>query len=505
MVLDTALLAPASGEDALLRVLFALLILVFGHIGVKLVGLASRKLWIQGRDLNKKEVKERHEALQYLTYLFDGAVVVVALLYLNAGITTDITTEFVQFMPELLSVILLGILGIILINLGVKLGAEFLEILGMKSYLREVGLSGSALNVIAGLVKAFLYLILLQIALEQLGVGETFISELVTASSWAAALLAAGLLFYGFKDLFQNFAAGIYLKNSRLVRPGEEINMGDETGEIKEISLFSATVNTDTGYTLLTPNKEVMNSDIRFKRTKSDVETLEDMKDYFVAEKESYSGPASMEMALDIFGYRKDQEEIDEAAESLDPEDLITAVEELTEEEVRGAFVPQEKITDIGDEFKAWFNDGALLTTYFDREKLFSESGGEYALSVGFESDETLVIDPSSKTGGVYYVNRQKLYEAMENRGYLVLAPEGTTAYWRIKNDLIYGDKNYYEELSKTLETRLTKILRQGRILKNVMPSSVKSYMENWRSERYVTRIWQPEKQGGENEASKNN
>jgi len=496
MVLDSTLLAPASGEDALIRVLFALLLLVFGHIGVKLTGIASRRIWVKGRDLTKKEVKERHEALQYLTYLLDGAVVVFALLYLNSGITADLITEFIQFLPELLSVILLGILGIIAINLGVKLSSEILEVLGMKSYLREVGLSGSALGIISGLVQAFLYLLLLQVALEQLGIGGSFIRQLVTASSWAAAFLVAGLFFYGFKDLFRNFAAGIYLKNSRLVRPGEEVKMDEENGEIKNISLFSTTVDTDTGYTLLTPNREIMESEIRFKRTKNDIETLEDMKRYFVAEKESYSGPASMEMALDIYGYRKNQEEIGEKAESMEPEDIIEAVEELTEDEVRGAYIPHEKITDVEDEFKAWFNDGGLIAPHFDREQLFSGSGGDYALAVGYESDEVLIIDSSSKTGGVYYIDRQKLYESMPGKGYIVLAPEGTTAYWRIKNDLIYGDKNYYEELSKTLETRLMKILRQGRILSDVMPGSVRNYMEKWKTEEQVTRLWKPGDRG---------
>ncbi len=101
-------------------------------------------------------------------------------------------------------------------------------------------------------------------------------------------------------------------------------------------------------------------------------------------------------------------------------------------------------------------------------------------------------------------------------RGYIVLAPKGTTAHWRIKNDLIYADKSIYDELSKTLETRLRKIMRQGRILKNSTPNSMKKYLEKWSREddQKLTRVWKPEgftgekeKLGGENndEASENN
>ncbi|MFB6147363.1 MAG: C39 family peptidase [Candidatus Nanohaloarchaea archaeon] len=503
MAIASSLLAPASGEDALLRVLFTLVILVFGHIGVKLFQRLSRWTWItRQQELSKKEVEDRHETLQYISYFLDGAIVVFGLLYLNTGITSQMTANFVEFLPRLLSAILVGILGVIAINLSVKFGSEFLEVLGVHAYFREVGLSRNALKLLSGMIRAFLYLLLLQIALEQVGIGGTFIDQFVNASSWAVAFLAAGLLFYGFKDLFTNFAAGVYLKNSRLVRPGEEVKMDEETAEIKEISLFSTTLDTDTGYTLVTPNSEVMDSDIRFKRTKSDIDTLEDMKSYFVAQHPAYCGPASMEMALDIFGYRHDQDEIGEKSDTTeetgtDREKLMEAVEELTDNEVRTAYVEYEKITDLSDEFKAWFNEGALIVPNFYKPELFPEANtGHYVLSAGVEGDEVLVVDPSGHTGsgGVYYVDDQRLYDAMgdhgHKRGYIVVAPEGTTAHWRIENDLIYSDKNYYDELSKTLETRLRKLLRQGSLLKNVMPSSIQDYLQDWQGRDRVTRVW---------------
>lgn len=514
MALIPSLLAPASGEDALIRVLFTLLILVFGHIGVKILERVIRRFWISGRDdLSKKDVQERHEVLQYANYMLDGAIVVFGLLYLNTGITSQMVTKFIEFLPQLLSAMLVGILGVIAINLSVKFGSELLEVLGVHAYFREVGLSRNALKLLSGVIRVFLYLLLLQIALEQIEVGGTFITQLMNASSWAAAFLAAGLLFYGFKDLFTNFAAGVYLKNSRLVRPGEEIKMEEETGKIQDISLFSTILDTDTGYTLVTPNSKIMNSDIRFKRTKSDIETLEDMKNHFVAQHPSYCGPAAMEMALDIFGYRHDQTEIGKKSDTTeetgtDREKLMEAVEELTEEEVRTAFVEYEKISDLSDEFKAWFNEGALIVPNFYKPELFPEATtGHYVLSAGIEGDEILIVDPSGHTGtgGVYYVDGQRLYEAMgdhgHKRGYIVVAPEGTTANWRIENDLIYSDKNYYDELSKTLETRLRKMLRQGSLLKNAMPSSIQDYMQEWRQDRNrVTRVWSSEAPAGDRE-----
>lgn len=497
-------------EQASIRIIVTLLILVFGHIGVRLTREVGRKFWITGQeDLNRKRLSDRQETLKYASYLLDAGVIVVALVYLNQGFTNTFFTQLAEFLPQLLSAILIGILGIIAIQLLAKLGENFLRTVGAPTYLREVGLSQNSVKVVAALIKSFLYLILLQIALTQLGIGDTFIRELVNASSWAAAFLVAGLLFYGFKDLFQNYAAGIYLKNSRLVRPGEEVKLGDnERGEIRDTSLLSTLVETDKGYTIMAPNAKIMNSELRFKRTKNDVETLEDMKNYFVAQHPAYCGPASMEMALDIFGFSHDQDEIGEKAntteeEGTEVEDLMETTEKLTDDEVKCSFIEYDKISDLKDEFKTWFNDGALVIPNFYKPELFPDATtGHYVLSVGVEGDEILVVDPSAKSGGVYYVNSNRLYDAMgdhgHKRGYIVVAPEGTTAYWRIKNDLTYSEKTYYDELSKTLENRLRKLIRQGKLLRNVMPNSVEDYMDDWHSREKITRIW--EARGGEDD-----
>lgn len=489
-------------EQASVKITITLLILVLGHLGVKATKIATRRLWIDGNnEITKKQVKDRQEAIRHGGYLLDAGIISVALIYLNNSFTNAFFAEVAEFIPNLLSAALVGVLGIIGIRLLTKVTENFMKTIGTTSYLREVGFSGSAVTVIAGLFKGFLYLVLLQLALAQLGIGNTFVRELVNASSWAAAFLVASLLFYGFKDLFQNFAAGIYLKNSRFIRPGEEISIGEEETEIRDISLFSTSLNTKSGKTLISPNSRIMDSDISFRRTKNDLDTLEEIKNYFVAEKPEHSGAATVQMALEMFGYRHEQQElIDKIGKQPEPEKLIETIDDLTEGEIKTAFIEEDKITNTDAEFKTWFNDGALIIPKFDKDTLFSESEeSEYALSMGVEGREILIADPSSKKGGVYYIDREKLRSAMKSledeRGYLVLAPEGTTAHWRIKNDLLYSDRNYYDELSKTLEARLTKIMRRGRIMEDAMPEAVSSYLEKWQTQGDVTRLWSPEEE----------
>lgn len=494
----TAILGFELANDAFTRVMISLIILIVGHLGVKLAKSTVRKLWITPEDLSKKNVENRLETLQYVGYILDAGVILAALMYLNQGISTTVTQRISESLPQLLSVGLMGVLGFIGINLAVKAGKEFLEAIGTTDYFREVGMTESTLDILTGVFKAFLYLILLQVLLNQLNVGDTFIAELVTASSWAFALMVAALLFWGLKDLFANTAAGLYLRNSRMVRPGEEVKLDGETGEIKQVSLFSTEVTTDRGYTILKPNRSIMESEIRFKRTKNDLETLEDIKSYFVPQSGEGSGPAVMEMALDIFGYEASQEKLAEEADSR--EDLMERVEEKTNQNVRTGYVEKEKITRLGDEFKAWFNDGALVAVTLNKEEIIPDGEGRYVLGIGIEENEVLLVDPSRGSGGVYFVDQNSLLESMdEDDGYIVMAPEGTTAFWRLKKDLLYSDKTYYDELSKTLEARLNKMTRQGRIMKQVMPSAVREYVDDWRSGKYASRLWKP---GGEDEAS---
>lgn len=500
----TSVIPNLGGEQVIVEIAITALILVFGHLLVKTITLTTKNIWKKlSEDKNKRAVQRRESKIKYISYFLDSIVIIAALIYLNAAVTTEIYSEITGILPDLISVALIGLLGVIIINLVTKFSEDFLKTVGVRSYFRELGLSQQAFNIISWIIKGALYLTLFQILLSQIGIGDSFLADLMTASSWAAAFTIAALLVYGYKDLFQNFAAGTYLKSSRIARPGEKVNIDGETGEIQNVTMFSTKVNTQDGYTMLAPNKELMESLIKFKRTKSDLETLDQVKNYFVAQHPAYCGPASMEMALEIFGYRHDQDEIGEKSgtteeEGVEVQSLMDATEELTNNEIKTAFVEYDKINDLGDEFKAWFNDGALVLPNFYKPKLFPDATtGHYVLSVGVEGDEILIIDPSSKSGGVYYVDEDELHEAMgdyeHKRGYIVVAPEGTTAHWRVKNDLIYADKTYYDNLSKTLETRLRKIMRQGRILKNATPKHLDKYLDNWSEQDKVERIWKPE------------
>ncbi|MDY6770093.1 MAG: mechanosensitive ion channel [Candidatus Nanohaloarchaea archaeon] len=489
-------------------------VITFGLVGAGLViarlaGHLTRYIW---------EVKLPHEELpdrirrrsrspdRAVEYAIVVLTLAAAVLYINASAASQIAAQVAAYTPRAITAVLVLTLGVILVN-GLIAGVRaFIDRLDVKQQVETIGVSPRVLEGFLSSIKIFLYLIVLEVAVIQLGVSARIIDNTLTAASYGVVLLLVLLGFFGFRDLIQNYAAGIYLRGSEVLKPGQRIKLDEATGEIRETSMFSTTVNTDSGYFLLAPNKNLMDREILFKRVKADVETLEDITDHFAATDAPYAGAATAEMALAMFGFDITQgdisEELDEEGPS--PAELGAAVEELAGGEVKHAFVAADRMTDAGTELKVWLNNDALLLPYFRRSILFPGSESDrYVLCVAVEGDEALILDPGSgDDGGVYYVDAGELQEAMEaadGGGYLVLAPRGTTAFWRIKNDLIYASLSFYQQLSKNLEVQLSKIMRRGEVLKQVVPEAVDDFIERWRVREEgdgVTPMWTPDSNG---------
>ncbi len=508
-------LEPTEG-----RVIGTVLILVFGIFLTKLISKLSRHLSMRNVSVEdtaeriKKRKSDSSRAIEYISLIF---VILVALLFLNAPMTNRIIAQVLNNLPTLISTFLIIVLGFIVVNLVVDVLGRFFEALDLEEFTKDFGLSSKAVDIILKAFKIFLYVLVVQMAVVQAGVSSYLLEETLRASSYAIVFVVALVLFFGFKGLVVNYAAGFYLKSSNMFKKGRKVKFKGESGEIRDITNFGTTISTDSGYFMFVPNSEAMDGEVYFKRTKADVETLDEITEYFRAQNPAYCGPASAEMALAIFGYDITQESIGDAAGTkIDGgtagKDLAEAVESLTNGEVRSSYISYEEITNLKRELKVWLNDGALVVLHFMKPVIFPDATtGHFVLCLGVEGDEVLVMDPSSKSGGVYYVKYSDMAEAMKeydkSRGYIPMAPKGTTAHWRLKEGLIYSHPKLYDKLSKSLEVQLSKIVRKGSILKDIIPGSVTSFAEDWRSEEKIRRLWIPEdgREGGLDEFIDNN
>ena len=94
-----------------------------------------------------------------------------------------------------------------------------------------------------------------------------------------------------------------------------------------------------------------------------------------------------------------------------------------------------------------------------------------------------------------------KIYRGMDTyselikgkRGYIVFAPEGTTAFYRIEEGLIYSDPSLYKDLSNKLKKELFNMLEKGQALETVLPLRVKNFIRKWKEKDKIARLWRPE------------
>lgn len=499
------------------RVFISILILLLGGILTKIVSNLSKRRAMKNVD-DENKVQKIRESKSKTSKLGEYVIILIsiglALAYLNVELVYDLYYNVTTYLPTILSTFLLAVLGIITVNIIMDVIKKMLETINAESIRMSFGLGSKSLDILAIAFKIFLYIIIIEIALTHLGISTNIINQILTVTMYAAIFLMASIAFFGFKDLVANYAAGIYLKSSNMLKTGRRVKVDDETGEVRDISNFGTTISTDSGYFMFYPNKRLMNKEVMIKRTQAEIDTLEDMKKYFTAQKPSYCGPASAEMALAIFGYDISQDSIGEEADTqldggTEPEDMVSSIQNLSKDNVKASYIQYDQITSLKKELKVWLNDGALVILYFMKPVIFpNATTGHYVLAAGIEGDEILVIDPSSKKGGVYYVNHNDMLKAMgehggRKRGYIVLAPKGTTAFWRIKEDLVYSHPQLYDKISKNLEVQLTKILRRGSILKNVIPDSVSDFISEWRTDEKITRMWHPESREDENNIGK--
>src|SRR3989344_4328216 len=497
-----------ASEPTTLKLAITLGILIGGYmvarVGSSLIIAFSKKKEI----INIGSIR----FLKIYRYLVMILAILGALAYIRVGILKDLTilsgfiTNTYNLLPSILLAILLLVLAIAVVNL-ITLGLKrVFDATGITEFMLEQR-KEHFLNGILIFVRALLYLFTALFLLDLSGIN---ISGIKSAIGWFFYGLFALLflyIFFGTRTLMENFIAGIYLKTSRSFKLGQKVKVDEFEGSIKSISNQGVVIKSDFGYATFIPNREFVKKEISFKNIETDLDTLEKVKSYYVEQKPSYCGPACASMILRIFGYNEPQSKIGAMSNTAvgsgtRPEVLMDVVQRLTKDKVKGAWITVERITNLKDEIRLWLNQGALIIVDYKKSFLFPESSkAHYAVCVAVEGDELVILDPSGKKGGVYLADAEKVYRGMDTyseflkakRGYIVFAPEGTTAFYRIEEGLIYADPSLYEDLSNKLKRELYKFTEKSELLETVLPLRVKNFIRKWREKDRIARLWKPE------------
>lgn len=490
------------------RLIYTFLILLIGFLLAKASTKIIQFLFRASRLSKENNIKlneEREPFFRILKYLIMSLSIVIALIYLRVEVVENLLLTY-ELLPSIVSLILVLILGITVIEFVVYLLRVMLSAVGLTEYL-ELYSRGHVLSGILLIVRVLLYFILLEIFLRMIGIEFTLFSSFLSIGFYIVVFLIVMLSFFGLRDFAENLYAGIYLNSVPMFRVGRYIKYKNYGGEIEDISRVATTIKTGKKV-LWVPNKLLTSHELVFEEAKPELKTLGAIRKHFTEQKPSYCGPASAQIVLSVFGYDIDQIRIGELCKTkggvgTHPDTLIRVVQRLAKRRVKGAWISYEHITDLKQEVNAWLQQGALVIIDYKKNYLFpSAKKAHYSVVLGIQGDELLVIDPSFKTGGVYFVESERVLRGMNTysplikgkRGYIVLAKKGTNAFWRIENKLIYSDMTLYKGLGKHVRDRFSKLTKKASAIKTVFPSNVQKFLNDWDKREKVYRLWKAKK-----------
>jgi hypothetical protein len=443
-------------------------------------------------------------------YVINIITLVLALSVLKIRIEIDTLLELYDFAPTILSVVLLFILVILLVQFIFFTVTKFLRRSGirklMKDYEKEY-----LLDTFLDLLKIILYVIFVLIALKILGINISAVTSFLTFILYPILIFILLLLFIALKDFIKNMAVGFYFKYSQFFKAGEYVKFNGDELKVHDIQNQGLVMKAKDGYRLFKPYKEFFDKGFYYKKVENKLDTLEKIKEHYIAQNASYCGPASVSMILKIFGYEVSQKRIGKLAGTIVPKDgefggtrpwdLIKVVDKVTKGKVIGGWIDIDHISNLKDELKGWLDEGALPVVDYKKSFLFpSAKKAHYSICLEVNGDELLLVDPSSRTGGVYYADYKRVYQGMDTfsellkakRGYFVLARDGTGAYQRIKDGLIYSDPDFYNSLNNKFIRQLKRIKGKTANLDVILPKEVKDFLTEFKEKDKISRIWKP-------------
>ena len=494
-------------SETTMQLLATLAIIAAGFLATKLGNALILAISKRREIINVKNLR----LIKIFRYAMMIITILAALIYLQADIIKDLSlvTDFISatynLLPTIFMVLLLVVLAITVINLITFALSRAFDAAGINEFFIEEK-KEYLITWIFALVRVALYISTGIFLLNLFGVNVEGITSAIGWFFYAILALLFLYIFFGTRIFAENFLAGIYLKVAKTFKLGQRVAVGNIEGSIKSITNQGVVIKSEDGMSTFIPNREFIKKEISFKNIETDLDTLEKIKSYYVEQKPSYCGPASASMVLKIFGFNETQSKIGEMSNTqvgkgTHPQVLINVVQELTQNKVKGAWVDVDHMTDLKDEIRLWLSEGALIIIDYKKNMLFPESKtAHYSVCVAVEGDELVILDPSGKKGGVYLADAEKVYRGMDTyselikgkRGYIALAPEGTTAFYRIGEGLIYTDPSLYKDLSNKLMTELHKLTEKSGLLETVLPLRVKNFMKKWREKDKIARLWRP-------------
>jgi len=488
-----------------MRIAYVVIILIAGYIlsniATRLIIKFSRKRHLI--DLNNKNI--------LLTLVQKGIIIlalITAALYMGFKSFDVFLRSFINTIPTILTILILLVLGIYVIRSVVWLIRIFMSSTRIGEYIDEES-NMHIINLFIFIVQIVLYLLLVHLIISYIEVESLY--SILNFVIYPSIVLLFLIMFVAAFNPIKDYSASFYLKNAYMLKAGNIVRMDKMEHEIIKISNLSTELKTKEGNRILVPNRLLASKELMYEHPSKDIETLVSLKQHFVPQLKSHCGPACAQMALALFKIPSTQEELGMMMKTITrrnknmvagthPKKIISAVDKYTEGKVIGAWIDFDKIYDLEKEVARWLADGALVIVDYKKKYLFpSAKTAHYSLVVGVKGDQFLIVDPSQKSGGVYFSDYRDVAVGMDThselingkRGYIVLAPKGSAAFKRINDRLIYFHPSMYSRITKQLERRLNKMTNSVKVYET-MPGFIKRYLKEYKKSQ-IQRVWRPE------------
>lgn len=191
--------------------------------------------------------------IKYFVY-FSALLIVVD--YLQIGVVKFVVEGVWLFLPRAVAAITIIVVGSVFIEFAVDLVKFNLRDLGIDHFADEAKIPKTS-NVVAKLLKFFLYLILAIMALSSLGVELPLVNALITSLGISAIIAIVLLLTISVKDVLPDITNGIYIRNSLLLREGDKMILGNVRGKVIRVGLVMTEIKSSHGVEFV-PNSSIL-------------------------------------------------------------------------------------------------------------------------------------------------------------------------------------------------------------------------------------------------------
>ena len=196
--------------------------------------------------------------VEYVIYL---VAIMMAFDVFGLYVLTSVLTTIITYIPKIFGAVTILVVGFIVSGFTAEIVKKAVKGAGVDSVARNVGVGVGLGELAEGVVRYFLYIAVVLIALDTLQISMEVLGWLFTITAAALALSGALILVLSAKDIGPNIAAGLFIDSNKILKKGDKVTIKDYSGKVEEIGSIFTTIKTRKGLVKI-PNNQLMKLEI---------------------------------------------------------------------------------------------------------------------------------------------------------------------------------------------------------------------------------------------------